>query len=233
MRFASQEEIYRYARQFTDATNLGICLWATDKDDLRHLHPSNVPFDAFGRLADLPNVIALKIMATMDPAAHLELCERLGDRLLPGPVNLQLIPLLARHYGVQWSGAWTQEGLQSPEQPYAVEFFQHLQAGHFDEAMPLYWQRLAPAFAGLMRIVAPFLPTGRYPALHQKYYQWCVGGNGGLVRPPVPELTAQDREAIKATYRAIGITPREPDEESFVGRANYAKGLRPAALAAR
>jgi hypothetical protein len=56
-----------------------------------------------------------------------------------------------------------------------------------------------------------------------KYYQWCVGGNGGYTRQPVMRMDQRDMETHKSVLRELGITPSEPDEEFFVGRLNYAK----------
>jgi hypothetical protein len=65
--------------------------------------------------------------------------------------------------------------------------------------------------------------TGTYNWHQQKYYQWCVGGNGGLTRQPAMKAHQWERDAIKMGYFTIDITPRENDEEFFVGRLNYEK----------
>lgn len=223
----SEEEVYVYLREYVDATNLAVVLWATESHGFRRFHPSNVPWGVYNRLADLPNVVALKLMTILDPGAMFECFEQFSDRLLIGPVNLTWMPMLAKHYRVQWSGAWTQEALQSPEQPYAVEFFNHLQAGRFDAAMKLYWQ-IAPAVHYLYRMMGPLLARGLHPWPQLKYYQWCVGGNGGIPRergiPP-------EAEEIKAAYRAIGLTPSEPDEMFLIGRTQWEQGVRAKDLA--
>jgi 4-hydroxy-tetrahydrodipicolinate synthase len=63
-------------------------------------------------------------------------------------------------------------------------------------------------------------------ALTDKYGHWCTGGNGGTVRQPTGRLHDYQKDAIRAGLKAIGITPREPEEEFYVGRLNYAKGHR-------
>jgi len=44
---------------------------------------------------------------------------------------------------------------------------------------------------------APLLPKGGHPWAHMKYYQWAVGGNGGLLpmktSDAVPAIDAKDR----------------------------------------
>lgn len=222
----TQDELYAYVKSIADNTNLGIILWATDDGEFKHLHPSNVPFEALDKAANLPNVVALKIMATLDPVAVSEIYERLGKRMLVGAVGLNLAPLLVKNYGMQWSGAWTVEALQSPEKRYAVDFFNLLLKGQHAQAMKVYWQ-MYPAYQTLYAIMAPLLQKGVHAAAVLKYHQWCVGGNGGAWRPQgQPEAyTVRDdwKQAIRKAYRDIGIQPREGGEEFTIGRVNYGK----------
>ena len=71
-----------------------------------------------------------------------------------------------------------------------------------------------------------YLETGRVGPVETKYAMWCLGGNGGLRRQPARRLYDFTRERTKQGLRAMGFTPRENDEEFFVGRCNYAKGYR-------
>ncbi len=232
-RAESDDALYGWYRDLIERTDIGVCLWATDGEQFRNLHPSNVALDVYDRLADLPNVVAVKLMTTLDLSIVYQLCERLQDRLLIGGVHLGVQPLLAKHYGMQWSGAWTQEALQSPERPFVVDFLDHLLAGRDGEAIELYW-KIKPAYDALFRLMAPMLPKGVHPFTHLKYYQWCMGGNGGLLRladdPAEREfpLKPNERDDVRAAYRSIGIEPTTDDDEMFiVGRAAHARGARP------
>jgi 4-hydroxy-tetrahydrodipicolinate synthase len=105
--------------------------------------------------------------------------------------------------------------------------------GKLDAAMKIYWH-LAPAQTAALQQLGPKHAVGggdigmnHWPLA--KYATWCVGGNGGLVRQPAMRLQAAHMRARKAALRAIGIEPREPDDEFFVGRVNYARGVRPTA----
>ena len=156
----------------------------------------------------------------------------MSDRILIGPASLDLVPILARHYRAQWSGQWIVEAVQSPEKPYAVEFMTCINDGRFDDALKVYWQ-LEPAYRLVHEIQAPLLVKGGHPWAHMRYFQWCVGGNGGLSRDTkhsqeqVAVLDAAGRQKIVDTYRRIGIEPvGSPEDEFIVGRANYAKGIR-------
>ncbi len=117
----------------------------------------------------------------MSAATAFELCERLSDRLILGPVNLDFVPVLGKHYrNIQWSGEWIVEAVQSPEKPYAVEFMALAGKGRMDEAMKVYW-RMQPLVDAIYDLQAPLLLHGSHPWAHMKYMQWCTGGNGGLL----------------------------------------------------
>ncbi|MBI4444286.1 MAG: dihydrodipicolinate synthase family protein [Acidobacteria bacterium] len=233
----SEDAMYRHVAQIAEGTNLGLVLYAVDGAQYRKFHPSNIPFEVFNRLADLPNVVAMKVMTTLDTAATFDLYEKMGTRILIGTVDLVKAPLLIKHCGMQWSGAWTVEALQSPEKPYATDFIKLMMAGQTEKAMKIYWH-IAPATQALFDLMRPILPMGIHPWAHLKYYQWCTGGNGGLMKyqfknPEIDQhyiLRRDQRELIRNAYNAIGITPPANDDEFIVGKAAYARGVRPADL---
>ena len=228
----TEDDLYKYYRTLIDSTNLGVALWATDGQQFANLHPSNVAVDVYAKLADEPNVVALKLMTTLELPTVFALCEKMHKKVLIGGVHLGLMPFLAKHYGMQWSGAWTIEALQSPEKPYMVEYMNHLVAGRHDEAMKIFWH-IKPAYNALFQLMSPMLPKGVHPFTHLKYYQWCMGGNGGLMRDPWDPnekefpLRPEERALIKSGFRSIGLEPRADSDESFiVGAEAYASGVR-------
>ncbi|MCL4792724.1 MAG: dihydrodipicolinate synthase family protein [Gammaproteobacteria bacterium] len=228
------DDLYSFYRGVSDYTDLAVELWATDGWQCQHLHPSNVVVDVYDRVADLPNVVAVKLMTTLDLPVVYELCERLSDRLLVAGVHLGIAPLLVKHYGMQWSGAWTVEALQSPEQRNVVDYLNLLVEGRDKEALAIYW-KIKPAYDALYALMAPMLPKGVHPFTHLKYYQWCMGGNGGLLReaedPNEREfpLRPDERAHIRKGYQSIGLSPTaDPDEVFVVGRAAWKSGARAA-----
>jgi len=190
-----------------------------------------VPVNVLDRLADDNQVVAIKLMTTLDEAITFELCERVSERILIGCVNLKLFPMLSKHYGAQWSGAWTAEALQSPEKPYVADYVRQLNAGDYAAALQTY-HRILPAYQALFAMMAPVLPLGIHPFTQLKYYQWFVGGNGGLLRPSHDprerdfKLTAQQRDHIAQAYQQIGIHMSDPADSYIVGRALHADGKR-------
>jgi len=232
----SEDEVYAHFRKVIDSTSLGILLYGADVPALRQFHPSGIPLNVFDRLADVPNVIGLKVTQSMNVATAYELCTRFSNRLLLGLVNLDLVPALGSNYrNIQWSGEWIVEAVQSPEKPYAVEFMELAGKRRMNEAMKIYWQ-MQPLVEAIYNLQVPLLLHGSHPWTHMKYYQWCTGGNGGLLplKPAeyLPVLDSRGRESIRNTYKKAGITPVDrPEEEFMVGKLNYAKGIRAADLA--
>lgn len=235
---ADERELYDWYRKMIDCAPLDAVLWATDGANFRHFAAANVPVNVIDRLADLDRVVAVKLMSTLDEAITFELCERVADRMLIGCVNLRLFPLLAKSYGAQWSGAWTAEALQSPDKPYVTDYVHRLAAGDYQAALATY-RRIMPAYQALFALMAPVLPKGVHPFTQLKFYQWFVGGNGGLMRPPHDPverafpLTRAQREQVAAAYAAIGIEGGGPLESFIVGRAQHGRGVLPAAFDGR
>ncbi|MFN3388618.1 MAG: dihydrodipicolinate synthase family protein [Allosphingosinicella sp.] len=217
----SQDDIYEYGKALADSTDMGIYLFVSDKFGFHRFHPSGVPFDAYEKLADLPNVVAMKV-GGMDAGMIYTCFERFSDRLLVTSVNIGLIPLLRKSYDVRWTGAWTAEALQSPEHPHAVRMMDLLLEGKTEEAMQCYW-RMAPALGSMMKIMAPLIPTGTYHWPLLKYQQWLSGGNGGLTRQPAMRVFQRDLAVIRGGLAAVGVQCPDPDEDFFLGRSVIAR----------
>jgi 4-hydroxy-tetrahydrodipicolinate synthase len=119
-------------------------------------------------------------------------------------------------------GASPFELFQTPEKPYLVDYFNLMLQGEMDKAMEIFWM-LTPVRMTHTQQSMQYVMLGTYHWPMWKYYQWLVGGNGGYTRQPVMKLYQHDMEAAKNALRAIGITPRESDDEFYVGRVNFGK----------
>ena len=231
----TEDQVYAHYRQVADASPIPLLLYGAPVASLRRFHPSGVPVAVFDRLADHPSVVGMKLTHAMPAGLAFELCERLSNRLLLGPVNLDLFPVLGRHYpNIQWSSQWISDAVQSPERPYGVELLEHIRNRRMDKAMTVYWQ-MQPLIQLVWDVQAELLPA--HPWQHMKYYQWVMGGNGGLLpldgREKVPALDAASRQRIRETCRRVGIPADRPDEEFIVGRMAYARGVRASDLKAQ
>lgn len=224
----SQDELYNFVAKWSERTNMGIYLWMAQVHGFDRFHSSGIPYSFFDRAADLPNVIALKVGA-MDPAVMYELFERYNDRMLIGALWPNIMPIGIRKYGQQWSGAWTVEALQSPETPYAVDFFRLMMAGHVEEGMKLYWNHVAPGFGAMMKLMGRYMASGAHPWELIKFYQFVVGGNGGQVRvdpehPDIPPVSPEDMAFVRGVYKKLGVQTSDLPNEAFpIGRANWRK----------
>lgn len=215
----SEEEIEAELRAVCEATNLGVVLYPSPHYNFERFHPAGFPLGVLERLAALPNAVAVE---AGEPGLAADLVVRVGGQLLvTNPVE-RLLPLMVQAARQQYIGPGCYESLQSPERPYMVDYFRLLRAGRTAEAMDIYWRLTAAR--GLFE--ARFMPTAMLGCYHwplQKYYQWLVGGNGGYTRQPCMKLHQFELEPIKFTLMQMGIQPRQPDEEFYLGRMNAEK----------
>jgi len=231
----TEDEVYDHYRKVIDATSMAILLYGVEVESMRRFHPSGIAFNVFNRLADHPKVVGMKMTQSMPAGLAYELCDRLSDRILMGVVNLDFVPMLGRHYkNIQWSSQWITDSVQSPEKPYGVELMHLVSKGQMTEAMKVYWQ-MQPLIDLIYEVQGRLLPT--HPWQHMKYYQWAMGGNGGLLplegRGAGPALDAAARQLIRDTCKKVGIIVDRPDEEFMVGRVAYAKGIRASNLSSK
>lgn len=227
----TEEEFYQAYLPRIEATSLPVVLYARMATYYREFGIDGVPINVFDRLADLPKVVAVKVSQPVSMTATMQLCERTGDRLLIGPTNLDFVPILAKNYHQQWSGQWNVEAVQSPEKPYGVEMMKLFGEGRYDDAMKIF-NIIEPAHSAFFQLQVDYIRHGTHPWAHNKYYQWVVGGNGGLLRnmqqrdKVVQPLDQKEREKIRKIYHDMGMeTVMAPEEEFIVGKAAYARGV--------
>ena len=228
----TEDEIYNSMKSMITSTNMGIVLYGAPNKAFQKFHPCGLPMNAINQLADLPNVIAVKLTQEINFVTAYQVAELVSDRVIVGAVNLEIVPLFANKYPVQWSGEWAVDAIQSPEKPYAVQFMELVARGHSADAVKVYWQ-MQPALDAFFKLQGPTIVAGGHPWAQIKYYKWLTGGNGGLLRDlkmrpdQVPVLDAQSRQACRDAFQSAGIKCVDLPEEAFVvGNAAYAKGAR-------
>lgn len=219
----SEEDIFQMYKFMCDSTSLAITFYP-GRLHTWHFHPSYFPPDAMRRIADIPNVVAMKVTGGSSVALTIQAFQLCGDRILVSDPMPDRWFFTIPKYGQQWAGAGPFYGMQSPENPRIVRIFDLLVNGEMDKAMDIFWELSRPGPQG--SLADSYFHTGIVTALTDKYAHWCTGGNGGTVRQPTGRLYDYQKDAIRAGLKAIGITPREPEEEFYVGRVNYAKGYR-------
>lgn len=237
----AENALFDSLRARIEATTLPVMLYAAlgKGRAFAHLGPAGQPLEVYDRLADLPNLVAVKVSQPVTLTSTLQLCDRLGDRLLMGPVNLDFVPLLSRHHHIQWSGQWNGEAVQTPADPLGNRLLEACAAGD-TAAVDATMRRIQPALDHFFGVQAAVIRSGAHPWQHNKFYSWLGGGNGGLLPADahapagaVPVLDQAARDAMRAAFRASGLEPTDaPDEQFVVGRAAWARGVRPGDLPA-
>jgi 4-hydroxy-tetrahydrodipicolinate synthase len=222
----SVEDIFQMYKHMCDATNLAIVFY-TGRLHTRKFHPSYFPPELLPRIADIPNVVAMKIGGGSSLAITVMSFRLCGDKILVNDPMPDRWFVTVPVYGQQWAGAGPFYGMQTPEKPRIVDIFNLLTKGEIAKAMDMYWEgQKGMGGGGGGGLESSYFHSGIVTALSDKYAHWCNGGNGGTVRQPTGRLHDYQKEAIRAGIRALGLIPREPEEEFYVGRVNYAKGAR-------
>ena len=220
------EEIYEATKRFCDATTMHVTIYPSPHFNFSRFHPSGFPLEIIERIADIENVVAIKC----GELALFAQCHKLvGDKILVGCPIERYAPTLVEGFKMQWMGAGCYEVMQSPEKPYMVTYFNLVLEGKFNEAMEIYW-KLTPARVMFEEQFNKTVMSGTYNWHQQKYYQCCVGGNGGLTRQPAMKMHTFEIQSTNMGFRMIGIEPEQNEEEFYMGRCNYKRaGIKPIA----
>jgi 4-hydroxy-tetrahydrodipicolinate synthase len=220
----TEEDIYQITKKICDSVNLCVDLWPKPLFDFGRFHPSAFNPKLVARIAEIPNVVAAKIYIADGFGKMAEIHHLVGDQILQQSGEPEEWPITIPKYGQQWAGPGKYV-IYDPEDATdtrIVRLFNLFIKGEFDKAMELYWQ-LSPVHMNAMK-VGLYQSGGGYVGI--KYLDWLAGGNGGILRQPGGRLPHQAMQAMRAGIKAIGIQPREDDEEFWVGRVNYARGIR-------
>ncbi len=217
----SEEDIYNVTRTLCDSTNLAIDLWPKPFFDFGRFHPSKFNPALIEKITDIPNVVAIKSYLEDGIGKWAEIYNRVGDKILFQSAEPSEWPITVAQYKQQYAGPadyiiFDQAGNNDSR---ALRMFNEFLKGDFLKGMEIYWE-LAPVTLDARGVA---FQSGM---LGMKYLQWLTGGNGGMFRKPTSLIFQHQKDAMRAGVKAAGITPPENEEEFYVGRLNYAKGLR-------
>jgi len=213
----SPAEVLEVTRDMAESTDVGVMLYPTPKFAFEKFHPSGFPLDVLDELADIPNVVGVKIGK---PDLMAAVYNRVGDRLVISNPYETDAPANVMGFEMQMMGAGPYDVYQTPDKPRLVEYFDLLLEGEYDRAMELYWQ-LKPIRETFFQQMEPQFRLGNYHFPAHKYYQWLTGGNGGYTRQPAMALAEHDKRAIRSAMQQTGLDVRENDAEFYAGRTNY------------
>jgi 4-hydroxy-tetrahydrodipicolinate synthase len=197
----SEEDIYQEYKYVADSTNLALIFYP-GRLHTWHFHPSYFPPDAMRRIAELSNVVAMKLTGGSSMALTVQAFRLCGDQILVSDPMPDRWFVTIPEYGQQWAGSGPFYGMQTPENPRMVKMFELLIQGEIDKAMEIWWRMARPMGSGSLGDY--YFHNGIVTALSDKYAHWCTGGNGGTVRQPTGRLYDYQKDAIRAGLKASG-----------------------------
>jgi 4-hydroxy-tetrahydrodipicolinate synthase len=191
------ETLLAYYRAVSEAVDIGIALWNQPPDCGYLLEP-----EVCLRLAELPNVVAIKYSVPRETYARL--ARMAGDRLIVSTSSEE---------------DWLDNIVELGWQVYLCSTPPFLLQTATDRRMHQYTQlafqgriQEAKAVRASLDPVRKALKTTRPPgkaAAHQKYWQELLGQAGGAVRAPLLALTEQEKAATRAAFAACGLQAKE------------------------
>lgn len=191
--FKEQDEtLLNYYRTIADKVDIGIALWS---------HPDSgylMSPELCNKLADIENVVAIKY--SVPRPMYSELTQLAGDRILVSTASEE---------------EWLDNILELNWQLYLCSSPPYLIQTKHDKRMRDYTDL---AFAGKaeearrirdsldpVRAALKNTRPAEKPHSHQKYWQELLGQVGGRVRPPLLELTEEEKRATRAAFEACGL----------------------------
>lgn len=189
---AHDECVTEYYKYIASQVDIGIALWS---------HPDNgylLSPELCARLADIPNVVAIKYSVPREMYA--KLTQLAGDRIIVSTASEK-----------EWFDNIVELGWQlylcsSP--PYTLQTKVDLRmreytdlafAGRIEEA-----RKVRDSLDAVRHAISRTKPAGK-PYAHQKYWQELLGQAGGPVRRPLLELTDAEKTATKAAFDSCGL----------------------------
>jgi 4-hydroxy-tetrahydrodipicolinate synthase len=191
--FKQQDEtLLNYYRTIADKVDIGIALWS---------HPDSGYLMSPGlcnKLADIENVVAIKY--SVPRPMYKELTALAGDRILVSTASEE---------------EWLDNILELNWQLYLCSSPPYLIQTRHDKRMRDYTDLAFAGKAEQARRIRDSLDPVRSalkdtrpaekPHSHQKYWQQLLGQTGGRVRPPLLELTEDEKRITHTAFEACGL----------------------------
>ena len=186
------ETVYRYYETISQSVDIGIALWS---------HPDSgylMSPQLCNRLADLDNVVAIKY--SVPRPMYAELTALASDRIQVSTASED--EWLDNILELDWKLYLCSSPpflLQTPADRRMHDYTQAAFAGDATEARRIS-ESLNPVRDALKRT-----RPAEKPHAHQKYWQDLLGQVGGHVRPPLLELTDDEKAATHEAFEQCGL----------------------------
>jgi len=186
------ELLYAYYETFCNELDIGIAMWS---------HPDSgylMQPEECARIAELPNIVAIKYSVPRD--MYIQLSHLVQNQI---------------HVSTSMEDDWLDNIEELGWQLYLCSSPPYLLQTARDRRMHDYTQlALAGRFAEARRVRDSLNPVrqaikltkpGGKPTAHGKYWQSLLGQTGGFVRPPMLELTENEKAEIQTAFERCGL----------------------------
>jgi 4-hydroxy-tetrahydrodipicolinate synthase len=191
------DAIFEFYRYVCERIDIGVVLFNTEAT-----HPIGVPLAR--RLAEIPNICAFK-QGVSKSSSTIALRAAVGKKLeisvadeAPWVYNMSVM-------GDHWLLNYCPHLYQVPGYLPINDYTSAACAGDYNKAI-----EIARSLNPLRTVLSKWIPGyggagGRVPAAEQKYWMELLGMKGGPVRAPCTELTAEQKQQMRADLEATGI----------------------------
>ena len=190
----TDEGVFQYYKWIADQVNIAILLF----NQMEHGYLMSPQLIA--RLAEIPNVVAVKDIA---PPDHIKMVRILcGDKIMVSDaMEYNWLVNLTVHGQQAFISSAVPFLLQSKKLKLINEYTDLAVKGEIAKAWEVY-KRVEPMRRALQKVT----PLGKGVATH-KYWSQLLGmaGGDGRVRPPYPQLTDAEKAAIKTAVQGTGL----------------------------
>jgi 4-hydroxy-tetrahydrodipicolinate synthase len=188
----TDETIYEYYRYLSEKIDIGLAMW--NHPDCGYVMSPEL----CARIADLPNVVAIKYSTDRDK--YKRLTEMVGHKIhVSNPDEPDWLDNI-KDYGWKLYLCSTPPFLlQTAADQRMNDYTQLAFAGKFDEA-----RQVRGSLNPVREAFKQSKPKGK-PQAHAKYWQELIGQHGGPVRRPLLQLTEAEREATRQAVARSGL----------------------------
>lgn len=201
--WASEDTIYDWFKLVASRVDIGIWMFDTPF--------SGVEFSPqlTARIADIENICGIKCSRSLD---HYEQVRKLcGDKIvLSHPSETECLRLMRDHGMKVHMSSAAPFLMQVPGYTPMRDYAELALAGRFGEAETIRHgiQPLREVHERWMR--EPWLKHKIIPIHYLKAWSELLGMAGGHVRPPLPQVTEQERQTLRAELEGAGFLARLP-----------------------
>jgi 4-hydroxy-tetrahydrodipicolinate synthase len=188
----TDDTIYEYYRYLSEKIDIGLAMW--NHPDCGYVMSPEL----CARIADLPNVVAIKYSTDRDK--YKRLTEMVGHKIhVSNPDEPDWLENIIELGWKLYLCSTPPFLLQTAADQRMNEYTQLAFAGKFDEA-----RRVRDSLTPVRDAIKHSKPKGK-PQAHAKYWQELLGQHGGPVRRPLLQLSDAEREATQKAFAASGL----------------------------